>query len=248
MHDERRKQLLEQYEDAAMALLMDEYAEEEGARLLREFEAVELNGEFPSIPTDLDEKCRKLIDCTFARKEREARLKRIGKSVTKAAVFLFVFLGLSAATVFSVEAFRTPFLNFLLDKSERFTTVGFKDGIDIPQQASDILTELEACLPDGYQEVVKLVKQDGTFTAFYQDADGHLISFESTLSANIKNVDTEDAKVEKVLVNGSVEVMLIEKDGYRAIWTDNTYDLIFDFYADDLQKDVFWKMTNQLIT
>ena len=38
MSENKKLELLDQYDDVTFALLMDEYAEEEGARLRKEFE------------------------------------------------------------------------------------------------------------------------------------------------------------------------------------------------------------------
>ena len=70
MSDQRKQQLVEQYEDLALSMLMEDYAQAEGERLLREFEEAERNGELPEMPEELDRKCRNLIETSFAKQAR----------------------------------------------------------------------------------------------------------------------------------------------------------------------------------
>lgn len=72
MDDHRKQQLVEQYEDLALSLLMEDYADEEGERLLQDFKAAKRSGELPELPTTLDQKCRKIIDASFAKQNRGA--------------------------------------------------------------------------------------------------------------------------------------------------------------------------------
>lgn len=70
MSDQRKQQLVEQYEDLALSMLMEDYAQAEGERLLREFEEAERNGGLPEMPEELDRKCRNLIETSFAKQAR----------------------------------------------------------------------------------------------------------------------------------------------------------------------------------
>ena len=58
---ENRDYLIEQYDDAVFALLMDEYAESSGAELLRDYQAAVDGGLVPEFPTELDRRCRDII-------------------------------------------------------------------------------------------------------------------------------------------------------------------------------------------
>ena len=62
-----RKRLLDNYEDALFALMMDELAEQEGQRLLEENERLKQDPA-AAIPEDVDKRCLKTIKRTFARK------------------------------------------------------------------------------------------------------------------------------------------------------------------------------------
>ena len=72
MTDKRRETLKEQYEEAALSLMMDEIAEEKGQALLRQFDLSAQAGELPELPYALDEKNKHLIRDTFQKQQRKA--------------------------------------------------------------------------------------------------------------------------------------------------------------------------------
>ena len=70
----RREMLMEQYEDALFALIMDEVAEVEGQKALEENQRLKESGELV-IPEEVSQRCQRVI----ARKTTEKDLKRFGK-------------------------------------------------------------------------------------------------------------------------------------------------------------------------
>ena len=91
MHE--REKLLERYDDAAFALMMDECAENEGAAFLAEFQAAAQAGELPELPEDIDRACRDTIKREYAGRERKVRLKQLRRAAAKAAVAVFAAIG-----------------------------------------------------------------------------------------------------------------------------------------------------------
>lgn len=246
MGDNRRKELIEQYEDAALALLMDEYAEDEGERLLREFEEAEKNGEIPEIPPELDETCKRLIHNTFAKQERTTKVKKLGKIISKAAVFLLVFPGLSAATVLCVDALRVPVLNFILGQTDRYSSLT----TDIKNNGEDFQSELadkmyNAPIPDSYDLILEEYYDDGSITICYQNQDGYVISFMCMHSMGILNIDTENAETTELELY-DYHAFFTNKDGYHLVWIDSTLDIMYELYANGIDIDTFWTIAYTL--
>ena len=94
MSENKKLELLDQYDDVTFALLMDEYAEEEGARLRKEFEEAQAAGEITDTPDALDEKCLQMIHRDFARKRGRENVRKIIQMTSKVAVAVMVSLGL----------------------------------------------------------------------------------------------------------------------------------------------------------
>lgn len=68
----RREMLMEQYEDALFALIMDEVAEVEGQKAIEENQRLKESGELV-IPKEVSQRCQRVI----ARKTAEKDLKRL---------------------------------------------------------------------------------------------------------------------------------------------------------------------------
>lgn len=245
MMDQRRQQLIEQYEDAALSLLMDEYANEEGERLLKEFEEAKKNGDLPDMPAELDAKCRKLIDQTFAKMERKECLKRIGRSVTKAAVLVFVLLGTLSTMVMSVEAFRVPILNFFFDESERFSSVKTNNS-DVAESINrGIVYRFESNMPSGFVEIQKEIKDQ--YSSLCYANDDNVISLSVVRSSGELIVDTENVETTTVEINGHSVVYII-KDGYQLMWVDEQEESICTLFVRGLDESTFWEFAYSIIT
>ena len=104
MADNRTELLREQYEDALFTLLMDEYAEETGEKLLEEFN----HSESAEMPADLDNECRKMIRQHFSRQKNKIRISKTLRFIAKSIATIVVVFGLASTLFFSVDAIRTP--------------------------------------------------------------------------------------------------------------------------------------------
>ena len=65
MMDSRRKQLIQEFDEANIKLLMDEYEVIEGMRLWREYLNALENQQFPEMSQTLDLRCKQLICAKF---------------------------------------------------------------------------------------------------------------------------------------------------------------------------------------
>lgn len=241
MGDEHRQQSVERYEEAAISLLMEEYLEAEGARLLQKIDQLQENGELPEIPAELDEKCRKLIDKTFAAQERRTKLKNLRTFVSKAAVIVLSLCAISAVTVLSVDAFRIPVLNFLMDQSGRYSTVVFDEYETTGDTAKNsAITKLENNLPEGYQ-VLKHTISDASDRITCTDQNGRIIYLEICKIDGGFNVDTEDEEYHEVEL-GQYAAVFQEKEGYHLRWIDQNSNSLYTLFSNGLSDVEFWKL------
>ncbi len=148
-----KEPLREQYEDVLFKLLMDEFAEKEGRRLIEENERLKNDKEFV-LPGGLEARCEKAISNVFAVKHRKKTLKRTEKIISRVAVIILV-CGVVLITLFSsVSAFREAInrmlfndetLNTDIDFQEINVTDGLGKEMDLPSG-----TYLPTWLPEGY--------------------------------------------------------------------------------------------------
>lgn len=245
MDSKHRQELLDQYEEATMMLLMDEYAEADGARLLQQFEEAEKNGQVPDVPAELDEKCRKLIEGSFAKQERKNHIFQLGRILGKVAIYALVLLGLMTTMVLSVDALRVPVLNFFLEQSERYSTVIFNHEIQADDPAENPLSErMESWLPDDYELVVEEYINGETFLVYQNDIE-KIISLNITYCEGKLFVDTEDSAQKETTIN-DYPAVFVDKDGYRLMWTDEKTNLAYDFYANGLDAELFEKIAYRI--
>lgn len=246
MNDEYRKQLIEQYEDAALALLMDEYAETDGERLQRDFEAAEQAGAVPDVPDALDRKCRQLIQNSFNKQKRNAQLRKLSRSAVKAAAFLMILLGLATTMVLSVDALRTPVLRFFLRHEEQYTSITFSEPTASLTPEEQILEKIRSApIPEGYALTKQEINNGIIMLSFCENALGKEIWIEAFPASGVLNVDSEDAEYTETTING-YQAFYIEKDGYCITWCDDNLQTVFTLRANGLSKDDFWKLASAL--
>ena len=174
-------ELLDQFDDAAFALMMDEYAEAEGERLRMEFEEATRAGLTPAKPDSLDEKCRKQIRREFGKQLRREYAAR-GKSLAlRAAACILVALCISATLIMSVEALRVPFWRFLTEEHGVRTDFEFTDRNanvkgGVPIEPLVMEDPVMMYIPAGYR-CVSIEKDHGRIESRYETDDGRYIVF-----------------------------------------------------------------------
>lgn len=246
MNDERRLQLIEEYEDAAIKLLMDEYSAADGERLWQEYMDAEEKGIVPEIPNELDIKCRRLIQKSYAKGSRKRTTSRIVQTAARMAAAVCIVIGLSSVMILSVEAFRIPVLNFFMDISKNYSTISFDDEDTSTLIHEEIIEKISgAPIPKGYQIVAQNIYEDGTIFYSYQDSHSQILTLEVRPVLGKLYYDTEDADQTNLKV-GKHEAIFIEKNGYRIIWIDEELQLTYDLFADGLDLNDFWKLAFSL--
>ena len=219
---------------------MEEY------KIFKEYEKAKQNDTLPEMPEELDAKCRALIDEAFGRARRRARVKRIGAAVAKAAMVVLILLGLSTVTVLSVDAFRVPVLNFLIDESGKYGAVVI-DG-NTSQRVSDpdsVEKWFEAVIPKGYRLDNRfLVDSEGSIT--YTNEEGHILRLMLNSSESGANVDTESVELIPVEF-GNYSAVFWKKNGYHLMWLDNEKQVVYRLWASHLTETEFWHLAYALI-
>lgn len=253
MSTEKKEDLIEQYEDAAFALMMSNYAEQEGNRLLQEFEEAKARGDVPAIPEELDKKCRQLIHKAYQKARTKERIKQSLRVIGKSAAALFVTIGLCTTLIVSVEALRTPVVNFIIEQHDKFTTINF--GKDPTSQAPPPTTDdssttfgetpLDGLLPDGYCISHFRILEDGTFAALYYNYDGDDIFLSTTLGNGTINIDTEQAMTTPIVVGNHLGYLFAEGNKLSVIWYDDEIDTSYQLSSSNLRYADFWRILDQ---
>lgn len=243
MSENKKLELLDQYDDVTFALLMDEYAEEEGARLRKEFEEAQAAGEVSDTSDALDEKCLQMIHRDFAKKRSKDNVRKFIRMTSKVAVAVMVFLGIVTTTVMSVDALRIPMFNFIIEYFDGFAAISTQD-----QQAPDIedpYSVLESLIPNDYKQTQYSANSSMQF-AVYKNTTGSIISFDIISDGAYMNIDTEEAEHSEVFLS-DYKAILISKNGYQIIWTDDT-GTTYVFYSNNLPQKQILEICDTLAT
>lgn len=247
MADTRKQELIEQYEEAALALIMEEYAEAQGELLWKDYEQAVARGETEAMPQALKDKCHQLIQKAYKKGRNRSLLRRIFKICAKVMVVAMALFGILSATVLSIEALRVPTLNFILDHGGKFAfvNVGFNDA-GLEKQFKAIVKTVEANLPKGYSLEETPDTSGMSLLIQTKNSEGEKLTIHvSRDTAQIK-VDTENAQIQEVELEGGQKGWLIFKDGPYIIWHDEEKGLILSVTARKIEPDDFWRLVNAL--
>ena len=208
----RREMLMERYEDALFALLMNEVAEAEGRKALEENQRLCDSGEMV-IPEAVHRRCLR----TIARKTAQKDVRRFGRALSKAAskVAIIALVGmLTFTTVFAAsDDFRVRTLNFIIATFDDRAEIRLPpEQIDPAHQAHTVPQFSVGWLPEGFALIDAGENQSTVWANYKNDETGASISiFGNDLTAGGVSVDTEDTQALSVQLHGG-NALLIEKN------------------------------------
>ncbi len=252
--------LMEQYEDALFALLMEGVAEAEGEEALRLNE--ELNKDpNAEVPEAVRKRCEKTIRAAFAKKRHRTARRTVSRWLTKAAV-VAALSGLLFTAAFALsEDVRVATLNILIEVMDDRTMITFEgDSSEHAENTSKIIPGLEyhynialEWIPDGFKLEDGDFKENGTsdYVIYSSPQDGMInVSVTPHSDGLVSSLNTEDCTKQEVTVNGhpatlytTNEDMLeirYHQNGFPNIWSD-----MMIFWVDqDAQANVQINATN----
>ena len=246
MRDEQTDLLIQQYEEVALGLLMEEYANAEGKRLLQEFETASAQGDIEPMPEDLKSKYHQLIDQAYKKKRQRKLFSGITKTVGKVAVVALMLFGIATTAILSVDAWRVPVLNFILDQSGEFAFVNVDyNNSSLENQYKAIVKTVCDNAPPDYTLTETPVVDDPSLLVKMKNSEGKKLTVSVRRETNQIQVDTEDAQVKEMDLNGKPAFLILE-EGIYVIWHDNVKGLLISVYAQDRSLDAFWALVYAL--
>ena len=180
----------------------------------------ELADELPEPePVEFSKSHQRRMKAIFRGPQRRLRMKRIVKYSQRIAVVLLVMILVSAATVFSVEAWRIQFLNFVVSVSQTNTDISFTEDDKGDSYSDDLITL--GYIPDGFVLVESDSRIDYIVLGFMKNESFFRISM-TNIDALI-SIDTENAKTQKTQV-GKYEAFISTNDNATIlVWHDTVY-------------------------
>ena len=131
----RHERLLENYEDAYFALLMEDVAQMEGARL-DQLNMELQNDPHTAVPEELTKRCLKTINAHFSNMRRSSSLRIVKKAINLAAILIAISTLLFTSAFAISDEFRTATLNLVIAANEKYTQLKMKQE-DTPQESGN---------------------------------------------------------------------------------------------------------------
>lgn len=237
----KHEKLQEQYEDALFALLMEEFAAEEGKSALEENERLKRDLAF-DVPPDVRQRCLKTIAKTCTKQSLRRTGKSFCKVFTKVAVVATLCMLLFTTAIAVSPTLRANTFNLIISTFEDRTELWLENSTN--DSGPDHVTA--GWLPDGYQ-LIEAENNAFQIRNVYKDQSGNSV-FVNVLrnSSNVVGIDTEQADVETVNINGQL-TMIIQKDNIsQIVWANEILGYQVVVRSEDLPSDTLMKIAEKL--
>lgn len=237
----KHEKLQEQYEDALFALLMEEFAAEEGKSALEENERLKRDPAF-DVPPDVRQRCLKTIAKTCTKQSLRRTGKSFCKVFTKVAVVATVCMLLFTTAIAVSPTLRATTFNLIISAFEDRTELWLEDSTN--DSGPDHVSA--GWLPNGYQ-LMEEEKNTFQIRNIYGDQNSNSV-FVNVLrrSSNVVGVDTEKADVETADINGHF-AMIIQKDNIsQVVWANETLGYQVVIESESLPSDSLMKIAENL--
>ncbi len=211
----KRERLMDQYEDAAFALVMDEIAASEGEEYLKLNRRLK-DDPAAAVPESARRRAQRAVGRAFRKARAASAAKCFCRAATRAAVLFLILsavfgIALTASAGFRASAYR--FVTRVFDDHFEYSFEGGgEDGEAKPYTAFHL-----GWLPEGY-----LFCQGGqgpvSYSETYQNLDGEYlnVALASLSSTGVDYIDAEGAVLRQETVKG-YEVTIFYKDYLQAV-------------------------------
>lgn len=151
----QRDKLVENFEDAFMALFMADVAEHEGEKFLEENERLKNDADF-KVPPELDRRCLRTINKISRRKRALRTGKKVYRVFSKFSVAAVIALALFTSAYAAFPAVRVSTLNLLIEVSDISTELTFGDADGASNETNSVETP-DVSVPDGAMTIAGYV-------------------------------------------------------------------------------------------
>ena len=185
----------EKYDDLTIPMAMHLLKQKELEEAEKEIEELNTQPEYQPDPHE-EKMIMESIDRTLQRQRWKHAWKTASRIIQKVSVFLVILLIGVCTTVITVEAIRTPFINWLISLQKDSSTIHFKE-------ESDMTDITFGYLPEGYEASLVSADSKTTYYSIENDVGNVIFLMINSLDSDSGlNVDTENAEVSEFSLNG----------------------------------------------
>lgn len=170
-------------------------------------------------------------------------LPRLGKAL---AILLIIFaIGMPAA-IATIAPVRARVMELIFEIERQYTRVSLQEkqgaGVEVPAEWGG--EYYPSYIPEGYvfDEVI-----GGTLVrnVYYLSNDGKKLRFSEYGDASSTRLDTENADVQFVMINGNSGLLAVKNGGIILTWSE--YDIYFVITVDDIPSDSVMEIANSVV-
>lgn len=174
---------------------------------------------------------------------RTPRMRKFVSRMKAAAAIFAVVLSLTVGALMSVEACRTRIIEIMTRVLSDATSLHIS--VDDGAPSDRVLSPISPTyVPEGYH-VVEEETNDMTHIIIYADGEGmEFVYKQDLLSASGYLFDTEDAYIEKVMIESQEVNLILSKGFYQIYWYDNNY--LYSLLG-KVEKNEILKMAESII-
>ena len=219
------------YMDKALDALIDEAAAE----------LYEKEGDVEIPKAEFSPEHEKRMKQLFKKERRKYNLRRATAVAGRVACILLVVVAVMSVAIYSVEAWRVKFLNFIVDTDAPNTEIKFTDTKHSSFENDAIKMSY---IPAGFEVEEDYSSKKNVFIKF-SVGEKYFQLKRNTMSLNIA-INTEKGIVENLTINGYEGVYLIKNSNTNTlIWHDGTYTYRM---LSNLKKDELIKIAQNTIS
>lgn len=236
------EELMRKIAELKIRLALQQEFEQEVEELLGEAEPPDA-GQSGQIREMEERVLKDIAEHALRRRPRSVQKRRSSRAVrvvALVALLVMVSVGSAAATVHMVQI---GLLKLDIHTTPRYTSyalVPSQSTIDVPQDWAGNF--YPAYIPEGFE-----LEYCYSTMVDYFDKAGNLLSFSEDTYTAVINLDTEDAELSSVLINGA-EATLIEKEGWvTVVWMANNRLFIVEIEGIDGAKDAALQVASSVV-
>lgn len=152
--------------------------------------------------------------------ERPKVLRQIIIASKRVAGFVIILSALLFTTIFSVEALRTKFIEFVITTYEKYSNIFFSSGGIL--EITNFQSYIPAYIPYGFFIVHEDYEQVTILE--YENEKGESISFtQFFIKGYGGQLNTEGIELEKIVINGNPGYYFSNQGIQNIIWHNDTY-------------------------
>ena len=257
----KHEQLLENYENALFALLMDEVAQQEGEKLRAENRLLQ-EDPAAAVPPQTERRCLRTIRSALSKTKRKSALRTARRVFSKVSVVAVACIMLFAVVYAAVPEVRVGTLNLLIEVSDVSTKLKLTGTGNIPEQPSST-TEVDGGItlmgyhfpapPEGFvlDEELAFIDDNSAIVWFIKSETEYLYYDVSIVGEGTNTyVDTEDAEVTQIEIHG-YDGLLIEKVNLigpevHIIWGDTNRSAFCSVFSTGVDVEVIVSLAEQV--